>query len=110
METIIELILMGFIVTFMIDGTDAIDSMVKPMVRRIFRLPANANISLKPFDCSLCMTFWIGLVYIIFADFTLVNLLAVCAVAYFTPVMKDIWFLVRDVFTYLINCVWKMFD
>lgn len=47
--------------------------------------------SLKPFSCSLCMTFWTGLAYILFAGcFTLPMMAYVCLVAMLTPRLKDL--------------------
>lgn len=48
-------------------------------------------ITLKPFSCSLCMTFWVSLIYIlILGAFSLPMLAYVCLVAYLTPVFADL--------------------
>ena len=46
---------------------------------------------LKPFSCSLCMTFWTGLVYLLIVGrFTLPMVAFVCLAAYLTPRIKDL--------------------
>lgn len=46
---------------------------------------------LKPFSCSLCMTFWASLIYIIASGcFSLPMLAYVCLVSMLTPRLKDL--------------------
>lgn len=33
---------------------------------------------IKPFDCSLCMVFWVGIIYILFTQWSIFNLMVVC--------------------------------
>ena len=53
--------------------------------------------SLKPFDCSFCMTFWCSLLYITIAgQLTLVNILFALLCAYFSDVVKQFLIFVKD--------------
>lgn len=62
------------------------------------------NYSLKPVDCSLCMTWWSCLIYMICIGQLSVFLLAyILFLAIMTPVAKDIIILIRDIFIKLIN-------
>lgn len=62
------------------------------------------NYRIKPFDCSLCMTWWSCLIYMICMGQLSVFLLAyILFLAIMTPVAKDIIILIRDVFVKLIN-------
>ena len=60
--------------------------------------------SLKPFDCSFCMTFWTGLAYLLITKticlWTLAYLLLVCS---FTPVINLVITTVRDIFIKIIR-------
>ena len=58
-----DLLLIACIVTFGIDCTDIMDSVKGALGRWINRKPE--NITLKPFDCSLCSTWWACLLYCI---------------------------------------------
>lgn len=53
--------------------------------------------SIKPLGCSLCETFWIGLIYlIIVGEFTVVNIGYVVLLAYMTPVVRNGFILIQD--------------
>lgn len=67
------------------------------------------DFSLKPFDCSLCMTWWTCFFIILF-DWSLSMLVFSLAVACFTPIIKDIVLMVRDGMSWLINKVWDIFQ
>lgn len=63
---------------------------------------------IRPFDCSFCMTFWTGLIYtIVIGQFTLVNLLIILLLAYFTGSMKDILLLIKDLVSKLTNIIYE---
>lgn len=48
--------------------------------------------SVKPFDCSLCLTFWVGLIYLFCThQFCLVGVLCVCLAAYLTTYINDLY-------------------
>lgn len=56
-----DMILIACVVTFGIDCTDFMDS-VKGALGRWLKVRPE-NITLKPFDCSLCSTWWACLLY-----------------------------------------------
>lgn len=84
---------------------------IKRIAGKILRISENLaqNLSLKPIVCSLCMTWWTGLIYLIvihkisFLTITL-TLLFAC----FTPQIKDLIFLVQDLITKLFNQISKI--
>lgn len=59
---------------------------------------------LKPFSCSLCMTFWTGIAYL-FATHTLTigTIAYVCLVAMLTPRINDLLLLANDLLAALFN-------
>ena len=66
------------------------------------------NLSLKPFDCSFCMTWWSGLVYLIVIhkiSFLTITLALLCA--FLTTSTKNILFLVKDIIDWVINKIAK---
>lgn len=59
---------------------------------------------LKPFSCSLCMTFWTGLLYLfIVGRLTLPMVAYVCAVAFMTPRIKDLLLVVDGLLAAMFN-------
>lgn len=64
----------------------------------------NSDYRLKPVDCSLCMTWWTCLVYLLVTgNVTLATLLAALTLAWFTPVIKDVFMLLGDAITTIIR-------
>ena len=58
----IELLALAFIVVYIVDETGIVDSL-KTLIKRW--LNVKSDITLKPLDCSLCMTHWVCLVYVL---------------------------------------------
>lgn len=57
-------------------------------------------ITLKPFSCPLCMTFWTGIVYLLATGgFTIPMLAYVCLLSYLTTVFADLMRLVKELIT-----------
>ena len=66
--------------------------------------------SLKPFDCSLCLTWWTGLIWILVTGFRFDYVVLCLGIACFTPIIKDIILLTRDFFQYLIDRGYNIFQ
>lgn len=66
---------------------------------------------IKLLTCSLCQTFWVGIIYLLInQQFTIINLSYVALLAFLTPITKDILFLVREAFNNLLNLIYKLFE
>lgn len=94
----LELFLISIIVVVIIDLSGAVDSF-KSFLKRLLTKGrmSDPNYSLKPLDCSFCITFWTGLAYL-FVTHTITLwmvtwLLLLCAL---TPVTGTAIVLVRD--------------
>lgn len=94
----LDLFLISVIVVIIIDIsgiTDTIKSLIKRIITR--GMMSDPNYSLKPIDCSFCMTFWTGLVYMLcvgtFSLWMVTFLLLLCVM---TPVIKDVILLFRN--------------
>lgn len=74
---ILDLFLITIIICFIIDISGIIES-IEWWLSKWLKVPCKIP---KPFSCSLCMTFWIGLIWIGLHGFTLFNLLFVCLFA-----------------------------
>ena len=79
---ILELLLLTVIVCFVVDISGFIDTIKSLIWKWVFNGKREyREFRLKPLDCSLCMTFWIGIIWISIFEFTLFNLLFVCLFA-----------------------------
>lgn len=101
----LDLFLISVIVVIIIDIsgiTDTIKSLIKRIITR--GMLSDPNYSLKPIDCSFCMTFWTGLVYMLcvgtFSLWMVTYLLLLCVM---TPVIKDVIILIRETIIKIIN-------
>ena len=107
MELFINILLIAVITVFVIDLSGAINNLVKPIVRKMLHLPPNADIDLPLIGCSLCVTFWVGLIYLLAAkSFALPGIVAVCIVSFLTPIISDILILCKDILTKIIDLIY----
>lgn len=101
----IDILLLAVIVVIIIDIsgiTDSIKSLIKKIVTK--GMMSDPNYSLKPLDCSFCLTFWSGVVYMLITHslslWMTAYLLGICVL---TPVIKDIFILIRETLLKIIN-------
>ena len=107
----LELLLICAIIIFICDLSGAIDDLVIPIVKRVLNIPKNANISIKPISCSLCMVFWLGLLYLLIHHaFTIPNIAYVCLLAYLTPHLKAILLYIKEFLIWIENKFYKIID
>ena len=115
LEIIVNIILIATIIVFIIDLSGSIEHLVKPIVKHLLHIPSHKDINLPLIECSLCVTWWIGLIYVccvsISNAFTfnqfliLVSVLAV--ISFLTPTLKDILVLIKDLIIRLIEVFYK---
>lgn len=93
----LEVLVISAIISFIIDISGVMDSIKYAIWRWAFNGKREyKDFNLKPFDCSLCMTFWVGLIYIIITGFSIWLLLWVCFCALISNVLGDIMILIKD--------------
>ena len=81
-----DLLLIGLSVTYIID-LSGFSNTIRKILWRISNKykPIPDDYDPKPFTCSLCMTFWLSLAYlIIMGKFSLLTFLFACANSYLT--------------------------
>ena len=105
----INLLLIALIVVFIVDISGAIDSF-KQLISWIITKGkiSTDNYRLKPLDCSLCSTFWSGLIYLLYTGtFSIPYFAFVCLLAYFSEYFKSTILLVGDIFVKIINMIYN---
>lgn len=80
----LKLFILSCIIVFIIDKSGIITSL-KSGIRNYLQIK---DVTLKPFDCSLCMTHWICLLYLVITNFSLELYLFVCALSFMTPLIS----------------------
>ena len=113
----INLLILTLIVVFIIDLSGFFPTIGRHLYRWIFdnkkEQPENfdwdyVSIFFHPLKCSLCSTFWTGIIYLLAtSSFTILNLGYVALLAFMTPVFKDALILLKDIITTIINFAFK---
>lgn len=88
---IFDLLMITTIVCFIIDISGVIDS-IESMLSRWVNKPLKL---IKPFSCSLCMSFWIGLLWVICVDFSLFNLFILSLIVTCSPQITNTIVIIR---------------
>lgn len=110
METLLNLLIIQFITVFIVDISGVVDS-IKTGIKWILTKGKmkDSDYRLKPFDCSICMTFWSGLIYLICtSEFTFINIAIVCALAALTMETKNLILLVKDLISTIYKIIYKL--
>lgn len=103
MSVILDLLYICLIVVIIVDISGIIDS-IKSGLGKLLNIKDSGRIRLKPFDCSFCMNFWCGLIYLVLNnEVTLLTILIVLIYSTLTVCFKDLIWNIRDYLTKLIN-------
>ena len=101
----IDLFEITVIVVIIVDISGYIDS-IKSFVGKVLGIN---NVKLKPLDCSLCMTFWVSMAYLIYAnELSITTLMFSLLLSTMTPIIKDAIYLVRDSIGKAINKIYNI--
>lgn len=93
----INLLLITLIVVFVIDLTDAVDTLKGLIWKLIHPSTPYTEYSLKPFDCSLCSSWWIMLLYLLLINSFTIPYIALSALfSFLTPTFSNILIAVQD--------------
>lgn len=106
----INLLLLQLIIVFIIDISGFVDTMKSKLAKLLtngkFKSP---DFRLRPFDCSLCATFWSGILYLIFThQFTIPLIAFVCLLSATTTIAKDIYYTITDVLIKILDKINKL--
>lgn len=105
---LIDLLLITTILVFIID-LSGITQTIQKLLKKW--LKTNQDIVVKPFMCSLCMTFWVGIIYaLITSQFTIPILAYIALLAFMTPVIRDILKLIQDFLIAVINGIYNVLN
>ena len=112
---IVNIILIATIIVFIVDLSGSIEHLVKPIIKYFLHIPPHKDITLPLIECSLCVTWWIGLIYICIVTITnsftfnqfLILVFVLSLVSFLTPTLKDILVLIKDLIIRFIEVFYK---
>lgn len=98
---IVNLLLIAVIVCFIVDCSGVVyefKKFISRILTKKFKLSINPDdLVIKPFDCSLCMTWWSGLIYlIIIQQFTLPYIAFVAFLALIASNISGLMMTIKD--------------
>lgn len=100
----LTLLYIAIILTWIIDVSGIIDSLEKGLSKW---LKCKVIIP-KPFSCSLCSTWWVSLIYLLFTgNLSLIYVVYITVLCTLTPIITDLFVLLRETLNYIIG---KGFD
>ena len=97
----IDLLIITLILVFIIDISGIITEIERMMQKKLQR----KVVIRKPLSCSLCMTWWSGLIYILITGFSIPMLGYVALLAFLTPIFKDMLLVIRELMQKVLNLI-----
>lgn len=103
--TVLNLFLLQLIVVFIVDCSGIVDTIKSILSRFLTKGKIDStNFSLPLFGCSLCMSFHTGWIYLLITNnFTIPLFAMVCILSFFTPITKELLFIIKEFIIKLIN-------
>ena len=107
MKCLVDILLLAAIIVFVVDLSGFTQTW-KSWLGKWLGVQVGA---VPPFDCSLCLTFWAGLIYLLATDnFTIPALAFLCMVAYCTTLIAEVLTALRELVSALVRYLWKLID
>lgn len=101
-----KLLLITLATVHIIDLSGFVNTVKRTILKILGRPPQ--DFSLKPFDCSYCMTHHISVIYLLcINELTLLNYVMVLFLAFLTPVIRDLMMWLRDFMTTVVDWVYR---
>ena len=109
--TILNLFIISIIWVLILDLSGFARTIDKTLYKIFYRgRPYREDAHFKPFDCSLCMSWWTGLLYLLITHtLSIFNIAILLAFAWSTTMEKDIFILIKDLITKLLDLLYETF-
>lgn len=104
MKTYFDILMIAGIYVFGIDIARFWNALASGIKWALTNGKLHTPFQLKPFSCSLCMTFWTGLVYLaVTGALSIGNVAYVCLVAMLTPRLYDLLLAIDSLLANIFN-------
>lgn len=106
----LNILLIAIICVIVTDLTDFFDYVKRYIWNWSFNYTKPyTGFSFKLFDCSLCQTWWVSLLYLLISQtITLPLMVYALFIAYLTPVIKELILLLKDILIKLLDIIYKI--
>lgn len=102
-NSLIGLLLINLIIVYCVDVSGFVDFVKRSIWSILYKGIPYTTWSLKPLDCSICLTFWIGLIYVGFSS--LLGIALVCMISLLSPVTYNVLIGIRELLIRLSNYI-----
>lgn len=100
MSIYIELLLVAAVVVYIVDLSGFTDTWLKALSRFTTRRGYPAVKELRPFSCSLCLVWWIGILYALLRkNFTLPVLAYIAGLSFLSITLRELFIFIRETLT-----------
>ena len=107
MRIYFDILLIGCIYVFGLDVCRFWEVLSSKIKWLLTKGAASTPFPLKPFSCSLCMTFWTGIAYLaVVGALSIANVAYVCLVAMLTPRICDVLLALDNILANLLNKIY----
>lgn len=104
----INLLFISIIIVFCIDLSGAMDKLNIFVWNKLYKGVKYNGWTIPLIGCSLCCTWWAGIIYSIFTGiFSWGILTYIALLALLTPITKDILILIKDLLNKIIDIIYK---
>lgn len=104
--TFLNLLYINIFVVICIDRLKIDQPLKRLWWRWVMRGVPYRDFSAKPFDCSLCLSWWVGLAWLVFADhFTFANVILDLVLATFNFVINNALIVIEELLTLLMDII-----
>lgn len=111
MKIIFDLLALAFIIVFIVD----LSGFKETLLAIVRKATGKAVLELKPFTCSLCLTWWTG--FIVWFVYCCKNggtnlwiLAAVALISFLTPMINQLFVVAKELCETLFNLIYKLID
>lgn len=109
MEIYLVFIAIAIVEIFIIDLSGAIDNLIKPIIRWILKINKNTNIYIPLLECSLCVVFHTGWIYLLcVGEFTAYNFLFTTLISFFSKNISGFLLWVRELLVKIETLLYKL--
>lgn len=104
--TYLHILLIGAIWVFILDISGAWEEITSIISGWLTGGAVKKPFYIKPFGCSLCMTFWTTIIYLLIVhQLTIYTFSFGCLVSFLTPRIKDVLLTIDTLIAILINLI-----
>ena len=101
MKTYIDLLLLAAITIYIVDLSGFTESWRSALTKA---LKARELKPMRPFDCSLCMTWWVGIIYAVCTGSVTLPVIAyIAALSFLSLPISQVFIFIREGISFLLN-------